>query len=323
MVCGRRAQMVREGLTGEVTVLMFGQTSAGKSYTMDAIRVAIAEELGGHAAAGIFDDGRCQLQCFELHGDHVADLMGGPNAGCALKRGPGALLQDMRRLQLAVKRSGMPAAASNDTRLAGALQCAAWRWRSMRCRSRPVLRTDASGQVHVCNISSVDLASPSDLLRALEQATSRRQTHETTRNDASSRSHAFYWIRFSLSARPDGKLTLIDLAGSERSLDSMYHAAEQRKQGAQINASLVRARLASKRPGDVHRGAAQLGFAQNGSGGGRRQPATLGVLLSVRTCATPVPRAPAVSAGHARRRRSRSASASAARAGVCRRAKAS
>ena len=36
-----------------------------------------------------------------------------------------------------------------------------------------------------------------------------------------------------------GSLTFVDLAGSERGSDSMYHTAEQRKQGAAINASLA------------------------------------------------------------------------------------
>lgn len=35
-----------------------------------------------------------------------------------------------------------------------------------------------------------------------------------------------------------GTMTFVDLAGSERAWDSMYHDAEQRKQTAEINASL-------------------------------------------------------------------------------------
>jgi kinesin family protein 2/24 len=35
-----------------------------------------------------------------------------------------------------------------------------------------------------------------------------------------------------------GRLTLVDCAGSERKEDNMHHSAEQRKETAEINASL-------------------------------------------------------------------------------------
>eukprot|EP01049_Picozoa_sp_SAG25_P009476 SAG25_NODE_943_length_4654_cov_5.645225_3_plen_229_part_00 len=37
----------------------------------------------------------------------------------------------------------------------------------------------------------------------------------------------------------EGCLTLVDLAGSEHKIDSMYHDAQRRKEGAQINSSLM------------------------------------------------------------------------------------
>ena len=37
----------------------------------------------------------------------------------------------------------------------------------------------------------------------------------------------------------EGVLSLVDLAGSEKNIDSMYHSAQRRKEGAQINASLA------------------------------------------------------------------------------------
>jgi hypothetical protein len=73
-----------------------------------------------------------------------------------------------------------------------------------------------------------------------------RQTAATGVHDASSRSHAI--LRFSgLGAggwgaggeEEEGVLTLVDLAGSEHRIDSMHHTEQRRKEGSQINASLM------------------------------------------------------------------------------------
>jgi kinesin family protein 2/24 len=61
----------------------------------------------------------------------------------------------------------------------------------------------------------------------------------TAQNATSSRSHAMIKIFVSGGAGgSEGKLILVDLAGTERKEDSMWHTAERRKEGAQINASL-------------------------------------------------------------------------------------
>ena len=57
----------------------------------------------------------------------------------------------------------------------------------------------------------------------------------------------------------EGVLTLVDLAGSEHRIDSMYHTAKLRKEGGQINASLmalkqcVHAKAAGKNASHVYR----------------------------------------------------------------------
>lgn len=73
-----------------------------------------------------------------------------------------------------------------------------------------------------------------------------RATAATGVHDASSRSHAILrvYIRCGdgVGARnvvTEGVLTMVDLAGSEHRIDSMYHSAARRKEGAQINASLM------------------------------------------------------------------------------------
>ena len=67
-----------------------------------------------------------------------------------------------------------------------------------------------------------------------------------------------------------GVLSLVDLAGSEKNIDSMHHSAQRRKEGAQINASLmalkecVRARASGKNRSHVYR-KSKLTMALKGS----------------------------------------------------------
>ena len=81
--------------------------------------------------------------------------------------------------------------------------------------------------------------SAEDLLEVLDEAHAFRATSETDINSVSSRSHAVCQIAITSPGAADtGRFTLVDCAGSERKEDSMYHSAERRKEGAEINASL-------------------------------------------------------------------------------------
>mmetsp|Transcript_42129 Transcript_42129/g.112381 ORF Transcript_42129/g.112381 Transcript_42129/m.112381 type:complete len:94 (+) Transcript_42129:485-766(+) len=66
--------------------------------------------------------------------------------------------------------------------------------------------------------------------------------HLTGVHDASSRSHAVlrvYIYTDEVDVEGEGVLTLVDLAGSEHRIDSMHHTAQRRKEGAEINSSLM------------------------------------------------------------------------------------
>ena len=54
-------------------------------------------------------------------------------------------------------------------------------------------------------------------------------------NATSSRSHAVYQIRTPAA----GRLLLVDLAGNEGSIETLYHSKEQMAEAAEINASLM------------------------------------------------------------------------------------
>lgn len=85
-------------------------------------------------------------------------------------------------------------------------------------------------------------ASAGDLRQIMQEAHSRRRTEQTQANETSSRSHEVCVLRLlAANAAADagaGILILCDLAGSERSKDSLYHSTERQREGAEINASL-------------------------------------------------------------------------------------
>lgn len=101
----------------------------------------------------------------------------------------------------------------------------------------------------------------SELMDMVRHGFSVRSTSATGVHGASSRSHAIlrvyiyagdslahecdYGTRVADAVDADGLLsvegvlTLVDLAGSEHRIDSMHHTAQRRKEGAEINASLM------------------------------------------------------------------------------------
>ena len=121
------------------------------------------------------------------------------------------------------------------------------------------LKQDADGRVQPVGVECVPVRTASELLELIAIAKSRRATEATGANAVSSRSHAVCQFKLSRPAaaagrRPGGRqgnarrsmsgpprhpiLTLVDCAGTERKEDSMWHDAERRKEGAEINQSL-------------------------------------------------------------------------------------
>lgn len=92
----------------------------------------------------------------------------------------------------------------------------------------------------------------------LERVLKSRTTEATAANSTSSRSHALITLRVGIDGGAEGRLTLLDCAGSEWSADSDAHDAKRRKEGAEINASLhalkqcVRAQAEKARTGKGH-----------------------------------------------------------------------
>jgi kinesin family protein 2/24 len=183
---------VKEGIVA--TLLLYGQTGCGKSYTMSGIEERTAKGIfqaiaSLHASKDYDDDGTADdtaqgvtLQFVELCGSkEIKDLL-------------------VARPKEVVK-----------------------------------LLDDEDGICRLLNATSIDITSPEHLLQKIAEGKSRRATEATDKNGVSSRSHAVCQIRIKGSK---GVLTLIDLAGSERRGDALYHTQERQKESAEINASL-------------------------------------------------------------------------------------
>jgi len=97
---------------------------------------------------------------------------------------------------------------------------------------RPLESED--GSLKFQGLTERDFMSRAALTKELELGLDLRATSETGVHDRSSRSHAFYRLRFG-----EGELLLVDLAGSERNKDSFLHDAKLTKESSEINRSLM------------------------------------------------------------------------------------
>lgn len=95
---------------------------------------------------------------------------------------------------------------------------------------------DKNGVVHAHGIAQRPVASAADLLATIKEAARRRVSSATGVHGASSRSHAVFRVAV---GEAGNQFLLVDLAGSERKEDSDKHNAQQRREAADINTSLM------------------------------------------------------------------------------------
>lgn len=223
-VCARGVHPLLANVLGGgcSTLFMYGQTGSGKTHTMKGIEEYASEVLlprteaeaaANHAAvvaegaAAADDDGvdgegpppLGHLSFFEIAGTRCIELLG-----------------DRHGRELALKQ-------------------------------------DADGRVQPVGATRAPVRSAEGLLELIAIAKSRRATESTGANNVSSRSHAVCQLTLralplgapaaNVRRRRGGKasapmLTLVDCAGTERKEDSMWHDADRRKEGAEINQSL-------------------------------------------------------------------------------------
>jgi hypothetical protein len=100
---------------------------------------------------------------------------------------------------------------------------------------------DGRGEVVIFGLEEYETTDAEHLFSLITQGNSKRTTHATEANDASSRSHSICQImlRDRESKRLRGKLSLVDLAGSERGADTKSHDRQRQTESSEINKSLL------------------------------------------------------------------------------------
>eukprot|EP00603_Paraphysomonas_imperforata_P000473 CAMPEP_0114432728 /NCGR_PEP_ID=MMETSP0103-20121206/11313_1 /TAXON_ID=37642 ORGANISM="Paraphysomonas imperforata, Strain PA2" /NCGR_SAMPLE_ID=MMETSP0103 /ASSEMBLY_ACC=CAM_ASM_000201 /LENGTH=899 /DNA_ID=CAMNT_0001602429 /DNA_START=163 /DNA_END=2862 /DNA_ORIENTATION=- len=211
--------LVQGGADG--TIFMYGQTGSGKTYTMTSIYRRLAMTLfpasqpsRGHGARGV------RVSYIEISGDKCRDLL---NHGNAV-----TLLKCNHKLRTAVA-----SATSEDTEYFEAYPAV-----------EPVVHN------------------MEEFISLIRYGAEARSTAATGVHDASSRSHAVLKVFIDSPRHYDsydhhninktGALTLIDLAGSEHRVDSMYHSKARQQESVEINSSLMALKMCLRsrgRPG--------------------------------------------------------------------------
>eukprot|EP00037_Helgoeca_nana_P002361 m.33333 g.33333 ORF g.33333 m.33333 type:complete len:723 (+) comp12536_c0_seq1:80-2248(+) len=102
-------------------------------------------------------------------------------------------------------------------------------------------REDGRGTIHIRGLERVAVHSADDIMAVIERGGRSRATEATGANDTSSRSHAIIQLDLQDPAtrRDVGRISFIDLAGSERASDTMDNDKIRRMEGAEINTSLL------------------------------------------------------------------------------------
>jgi len=108
-------------------------------------------------------------------------------------------------------------------------------------RKRLEAREDGKQQVVICGLQEKMVDSAATLMHVIEKGESVRSVGATGANVDSSRSHAILQmtIRPTGSSKTHGKISFIDLAGSERGADTADNDRKTRLEGAEINKSLL------------------------------------------------------------------------------------
>lgn len=106
-------------------------------------------------------------------------------------------------------------------------------------RNKLHVREDAKQSVNIVGLVQKPIDNLQNLMSIIGQGMEKRTVGQTGANDESSRSHAVLEICLKKNKKTVGKMTFIDLAGSERGADVSGSDSKTRIDGAEINKSLL------------------------------------------------------------------------------------
>ncbi|KAJ6800175.1 kinesin-like protein KIN-13A [Iris pallida] len=186
----------------KATCFAYGQTGSGKTYTMQPLPIRAAEDIVRLLRQPIYRDQKFKLwlSYFEIYGGKLFDL-----------------LSDRRKL---------------------------------------CMREDGRQQVCIVGLQEFEVSDVQIVKEFIEKGNSARSTGSTGANEESSRSHAILQLVIkkqkeikdtrrkndaneSKPGKVIGKISFIDLAGSERGADTTDNDRQTRIEGAEINKSLL------------------------------------------------------------------------------------
>jgi len=197
--------------SGRGTCFAYGQTGSGKTYTMQPLPLRAAADIFQISATiPLYKDLKMYVSCYEIYGGKIFDLL--------------------------------------------------------NSRKRLEVREDAKRRVQVVGLKEVRVSILDDLVQLCNHAASSRSTGSTGANDESSRSHSIMTFALQVPKEEEedanlpvkervntqnpgdhsklpmkklGRLSFIDLAGSERGADTYENDKQTRLEGAEINKSLL------------------------------------------------------------------------------------
>ncbi|NXU18424.1 KIF24 protein, partial [Pardalotus punctatus] len=176
---------------GNATCFAYGQTGAGKTYTM----------IGNHRSPG-------------LYALAAKDIFG--------------------RLEVSPSRKDLIVLVSFYEIYCGQL------YDLLNGRKRLFAREDGKHVVQIAGLREVQVVSVDKLLEVILKGGEERSTGVTAVNSDSSRSHAIIQIQIKDTAkRAFGRISFIDLAGSERAADARDSDRQTKMEAAEINQSLL------------------------------------------------------------------------------------
>ncbi len=100
-------------------------------------------------------------------------------------------------------------------------------------------REDAKQKVNIIGLTERQITSADEIMRFISDGIRSRTSGQTGANAESSRSHAILQMQLKHYGKPFGKMSFIDLAGSERGADTMNTNKQTKLDGAEINKSLL------------------------------------------------------------------------------------
>jgi len=100
-------------------------------------------------------------------------------------------------------------------------------------------REDGKQKVNIIGLVEKEVISVEEIMEVISLGLQSRTIGVTGVNDDSSRSHAILQMELKHNGKPAGKMSFIDLAGSERGADTMEQKRLTKMDGAEINKSLL------------------------------------------------------------------------------------